>query len=131
MYEAIAQFSHLGLNVVVDVGHHDGYSVPLRILPECARILEGLPVLLVGVRCPIEVIMERRIKTWNVGYNDDGEIPKPVALWQKLVHVPGIYDMEIDTSVLSPEECAKLICQRLEDIHPLTAFELIKNLEDG
>src|SRR4051812_29435181 len=54
MYEAIAQFSRKGLNVVVDVGHHDGYSVPLKILPDCARILRGLPVTFVGVRCPIE-----------------------------------------------------------------------------
>jgi len=130
MYEAIAQFSRQGLNVVVDVGHHDGYSVPLKILPECARILDGLPVLFVGVRCPIEVIMERRTKTWNVGYNDEGEVPKPVALWQKLVHLPGIYDIEVDTSVLSPEECAKLISQELEDGQPQTAFQLIKNLEN-
>ncbi|MBM7553210.1 chloramphenicol 3-O phosphotransferase [Thalassobacillus pellis] len=128
MYEAIAQFSRQGLNVVVDVGHHDGYSVPLRILPECARILEGFPVLFVGVRCPIEVIMERRIKTWNVGYNDDHEIPKPVSLWQKLVHIPGIYDLEVDTSVLSPEECAELIYKRQEDDPSPTAFKLIKNI---
>ncbi|RDW22112.1 chloramphenicol phosphotransferase [Oceanobacillus chungangensis] len=130
MYEAIAQFSRQGLNVAVDVGHHEGYSVPLRTLPECARILDGLPVLFIGVRCPIEVIMERRIKTWNVGYDEDFKVPKPVALWQKLVHVPGIYDIEVDTSVLSPEECAKLISQRLEDEHPPTAFQLIRNIEN-
>ncbi|MFA9458961.1 chloramphenicol phosphotransferase CPT family protein [Halalkalibacter sp. AB-rgal2] len=129
MYETIAQFSRLGLNVVVDVGHHDGYSVPLRILPECARILDGLPVFFVGVRCPIEIVMERRIKTWNAGYNHDGEVPKPIALWQELVHIPGVYDMEIDTSVYSPEECAKLIRQRLENGQPPEAFQLIKNME--
>src|SRR5436189_1210904 len=59
MYEAIAAHSRLGLNVVVDVGHHDAYSVPRGILPDCARRLRGLPVLVVGVRCPIEVIIER------------------------------------------------------------------------
>src|SRR5436190_20769581 len=51
MYEAIAVHSRLGLNVVVDVAHHDSYSVPRGILPNCARQLTGLPVLFVGVRC--------------------------------------------------------------------------------
>src|SRR5690242_14113033 len=60
MYESIAQHSRLGLNVVVDVGHHDAYSVPRKILPRCAQQLQGIPVLFVGVRCPLEVIMQRR-----------------------------------------------------------------------
>src|SRR6266487_840750 len=59
MYEAIGIHSRPGLNVVVDVGHHDAYFVPRRILPDCARRLSGLPVLFVGVRCPIAVVMER------------------------------------------------------------------------
>src|SRR5215468_9451677 len=49
IYESIAAHSRLGLNVVVDVGHHDGYTIPRGILPECARRLGGLPVLFVGV----------------------------------------------------------------------------------
>src|SRR6185503_19562481 len=48
MYEAISTHSRLSLNVVVDVGHHDAYSVPRGILPACARQLQGLPVLFVG-----------------------------------------------------------------------------------
>src|SRR5215510_12735389 len=60
MYDSIAAHSRLGLNVVVDVGHHDGYSVRRGILADCARRLAGLPALLVGVRCPIEVVLARR-----------------------------------------------------------------------
>src|SRR5262249_20753800 len=59
LYEAVATHSRLGLNVVVDVGHHDAYSVPRGILPRCARLLSGLPVLFVGVRCPVQVLTER------------------------------------------------------------------------
>ncbi|MEH7549746.1 MULTISPECIES: chloramphenicol phosphotransferase CPT family protein [Bacillaceae] len=128
MYEMVAIYSRLGLNVVVDVGHHEGYSIPLDILPKCARILNGLPVLFVGVRCPIEVVLERRLKTGYVGYNAQGMVPKSVSLWQQLVHVPGIYDLQVDTSVLAPEECAKLIRQRLEDGPPPTAFQYIQRL---
>src|SRR5579864_2914217 len=85
LYESIAAHSRAGLNVVADVGHHDAYAVPRRILPECARILRGLPVLFVGVRCPIDVIMERRRATgW--GNPADPTVPPPVHLWQREVH---------------------------------------------
>src|SRR6266487_3134453 len=63
LYESIAAHSRLGINVVVDVGLHDSYSTPRGILVDSARRLSGLPVLLVGVRCPIETIMERRRAT--------------------------------------------------------------------
>jgi chloramphenicol 3-O phosphotransferase len=131
MYEAIAQHSRLGLNVVVDVGHHDAYSVPLGILPNCARQLTGLPVLFVGVRCPLEVIMERRRTTWHVDSTDDRSIPGPVSLWQQAVHVPGIYDLEVDTSVLSSEECADAIRKHLENGPPPSAFQLLSAMTTG
>lgn len=121
MYEAIAAHSRLGLNVVVDVGHHDAYAVPRQILPECARRLSGLAVLFVGVRCPIKVVMERRRATWGVDSADD--VPKPVSLWQQAVHVPGLYDLEVDTSVLSSEQCAALIRQHLTSGPPPSAFQ--------
>lgn len=115
MYESIALHSRLGLNVVVDVGHHDAYAVPRGILPACARLLESLPVLVVGVHCPLEIVMQRRRVTWPGSLPDDGSVPQPVRLWQQAVHVPGIYDLEVDTSVLSPEQCADVIRQRLQE----------------
>jgi len=116
MYDSIAAHSRLGLNVVVDVGHHDAYSEPRGILPDCARRLIGLSVLFVGVHCPIEIIMERRRTAgWSVGKHPDGApAPPPVRLWQQEVHLPGVYDLEVDTSLLSPEECATMIRQHLE-----------------
>jgi chloramphenicol 3-O phosphotransferase len=126
MYESIAAHSRLGLNVVVDVGHHGGYGD--GILADCARRVAGLPVLFVGVRCPIEVIMKRR----NAGQpgregqyaqgTTDEPIPPPVLLWQRAVHVPGIYDLEVDTSLLSADECAAAIRARLCDGPPGAAF---------
>ena len=123
MYEAIATHSRLGFNVVVDAVHHDAYSVPRRILPTCARQLEGLPVLFVGVRCPVEVALERRRATWGgAGYNTGGTVRDPVRLWHEAVHRPGSYDLEVDTSVLRPAECAELIAARLRDGPPPLAF---------
>ena len=128
LYGSIASFSQSGLNVVVDVGHHDGYSVSRGILPTCAKILEGFDVLFVGVRCPIDVVMKRRIATWNAGYAEDGSVPKPVQLWQELVHKPGIYDLEVDTSKLSPEECAKVIQKQLEEGQVPSAFKQLASM---
>jgi chloramphenicol 3-O phosphotransferase len=128
MYESIAAHSRLGLNVVVDVGHHDAYTVPRGILPDCARRLSGLPVLFVAVRCPIEVIMERRHATWGPGSAGGASAPQPVRLWQEAVHIPGIYDLEVDTSVLSPEVCAAVIRQHLEHGPPPSAFQRLAGM---
>lgn len=134
LYESIAAHSRLGLNVVVDIGHHDAYSKPLGILPDCARRLQGLPVLFVGVRCPVEVIMERLRQTgrWNSDWDHDDAkhkpVPEPLRRWQEAVHQPGIYDLEVDTSVLSPEECASVIEERLKKGPAPTAFQRLAQL---
>lgn len=124
----IAAHSRLGINVVVDVGHHDAYAVPRDILSDCARRLAGLPALLVGVLCPIEVIMERR-NAGQAGREDTyvvstpgRPIPGPVRRWQEEVHVPGIYDLEVDTSLLTPQQCAEAIKRRLSEGPPPTAM---------
>lgn len=130
LYESVSAHSRLGLDVVVDVGHHDSYSKPLNILPDCAQRLAGLPVLCVGVRCTIETIMERRNRGqpgreghYAIGTPEE-PVPAPVLLWQADVHRPGIYDLEVDTSRFSPEACAGLIRQRLDERRESpTAFE--------
>lgn len=128
LYDSVAAHSRRGLNVVVDVGHHEAYSKPLGILQTSARQLEGIPVLFVGVRCPIEVILARRADSaargdhhYVTGSPED-PIPEPVRRWQDEVHRQGIYDLEVDTSVLRPEECAAMIQRRLRSGPPGDAF---------
>jgi chloramphenicol 3-O phosphotransferase len=128
LYESVAAHSRLGLNVVVDVGHHDGYSAPRGILPACAAILAGLPALFVGVQCPLDVIMARRLATgWNAGWSPGDPIPPPVLRWQQAVHTPGVYDLTVDTAQLSPSQCAALIRRRLDAGPPGTAFQQTAN----
>jgi chloramphenicol 3-O phosphotransferase len=131
MYDAIAAHSRLGLNVVVDVGHHDGYSVSRGILPDCAQRLTGLPAWFVGVRCPLDVVMERRRATWGTGSMVDGSVPMPVRRWQEAVHAHGLYDLEVDTSRLSPEECANMVRQRLEHGPFPSAFQRLASVANG
>lgn len=126
LYESIAAHSRAGLNVAVDVGHHD-----TAVLADCARRIVALPVLVVGVRCPLDVIMERRNASAPSSYATAAPgqpVPPPVLRWDRDVHVPGIYDLEVDTSVLTPERCAEAIGRRLEDPGPPTAC---RRLADG
>ncbi|CCV07029.1 Chloramphenicol phosphotransferase family protein [Mesorhizobium metallidurans STM 2683] len=135
LYESIAAHSRSGLNVVADLGHHDAYSKPLNILADCAGRLTGLPVLFVGVRCPIEVILERRARSAaDKGYvtgSSDDPMPRPVRLWQEEVHRPGIYDLEVDTSLLSPQQCAEAIRWRLDHGPQPTAFRNLAQSQVG
>ncbi len=132
MYESIAAHSRLGLNVTVDVGHHDAYSKPLGILADSAQRLKGLPVLLVGVRCPIGIVWERRRNTWLKGKEIPEDAPPPDILhkWEHEVHTPGIYDIEVDTSSTSPDQCAEVILQHLIKGPPPTAFQRIAKMSE-
>jgi chloramphenicol 3-O phosphotransferase len=114
LYESVAAHARQGFDVVVDVGHHDVYSRPLAILPQCARLLAGLYALFVGVHCPIETIMARRNADPQDGFYAHGPgIPAPVQRWQDAVHVPGIYDLAVDTGSMTPPDCAAAIAALL------------------
>ena len=136
LYESVAAHSRLGLNVVADVGHHDGHSRSLGILEDCARRLSELPAFLVGVRCPLATIMERRRQESPgregeyLGATTSEPVPAPVRLWQEAVHRPGIYDIEVDTSVETPEQCSAAIRRRLDDsANPPSAFAQVASMQ--
>jgi chloramphenicol 3-O phosphotransferase len=130
LYASIAAHARLGLNVVADFGHHDAYSTPLNILPACARQMAGLEVLFVGVFCPLPTIMARRNADSQNGFYASGDgVPEPVQRWQDAVHVPGIYDLRVDTAALPPDACAAQILAALAAGVPQpTAFEQLAQL---
>ena len=49
----------------------------------------------------------------------DGSVPEVVVRWERAVHDPGIYDLEVDTSTASPEACASVILRRLAEGPPV------------
>ena len=127
LYDSVAAHSRQGLNVVVDVGHHNSYTAPLHLLRDAARRLAGLPALLVGVRCPVDVIMQRRDATgWKrePPYRPGTDVPEAVYRWDEEVHRPGVYDLEVDTSVLTASECADAIRRRLHGPSPAALRQL-------
>ncbi len=130
MYDSIAAHSRLGLNVVTDVGHHDDYGSHQGILYDCARRMEGLPVLFVGVRCPVDIVWERRRSTWLKEQEIPDGTPPPyrVHRWNREVHNPGIYDLKVDTAKMSPEECSQVILKHLKHGPQLSACKRLASM---
>lgn len=129
MYASIAAHSRLGFNVVADVVHPD--TSHHQIFEEAVRALARLPVLFVGVNCPLATIAERR-KTPAAGRqmaSDDQLIPPIARWWDREIHVGKTYDLEVDTSLLGPAECAEAVRMRLEQGVNQTVFaELAQRL---
>jgi chloramphenicol 3-O phosphotransferase len=126
LYDTVAAHARLGLDVVVDVNHHESYTQSYCILRDSARRLSGLPVLFVGVRCPVDIIWERRAATWGQVRGAVGDdVAAAVELAQTASHAHGRYDLEVDTSVVSPAEGAQIIGRRLAEGPPGTAFGIL------
>lgn len=71
---------------------------------ECRDALRGHRVLSVGVHCPLEILRERERTRGDRGIGlAEYQYPR--------VHHYGPYDLELDTSRSSPEECARRILE--------------------
>lgn len=111
-HDSISALDAAGMDVIADVGYHDGYAQPVE---DARRAFAGRHVLFVGVHCAIEAIMARRRASSAGVYLDssDGSIPPAVALWQYEVHRGRSYDVEVDTTSTSADECAAKIIEAL------------------
>ena len=125
LYDSVAAHARHGLNVVMDVKHHDRFTIPRPILPDCARRLDGIRVLFVGVRCAIDAIWSRRQATWGHDRETAGaDVVAAVELSQTACHDHGVdYDLELDTSLASTAECVASIRAALADPPSPSAFE--------
>jgi chloramphenicol 3-O phosphotransferase len=119
MHHCTATLASLGNNVILD-------SVAFgERLAECVTVLHTLPVLFVGVRCPLHIAQQRELARGD-------RTPGQAANQIHLVHAHGVYDLEVDTSVLSSLECAHLIKRRLETGPQPTAFrQLYARIQGG
>lgn len=124
LFSTIARQARAGFDVVADLGMHEDYAVPLGILDRAAARLGPLGALLVGIDCDLDEIMRRRNADPQGGFYAAGEgIPDPVRRWQEAVHVPGIYDLVVDTGTTPPEACAQAIAAALANPPEQRAFE--------
>lgn len=113
MHHAIAALSRCGNNVLAD-----HVLVETAWVRECAHLFAGLPAYLVAIRCPLAVLEERERSRRNHTLGQ-------AALQYPIVHQGLSYDCEVDTSILSVQDCAAVIKKRLESSEPPTAFNAI------
>jgi chloramphenicol 3-O phosphotransferase len=82
-------------------------------------LFEGLDVIFVGVHCPLEELERREQKR--------GDRKRGMARLQfDQVHAQALYDVEVDTAELSPQECATRIIDYMETRRYPSAFERLQ-----
>jgi chloramphenicol 3-O phosphotransferase len=93
----VAMLSDRGVNLIVDTVLHDRFSEE-----DCFAVLRYYPILLVGVHCSPEELRRREMARGDrlVGQGS-GQLA--------FVHRNEIYDVEVDTSKVSPDACAARI----------------------
>jgi chloramphenicol 3-O phosphotransferase len=117
MHQAILAISLLGTHLVAD-----HVLVEPGWVRECANLFSDRPAWLVGVRCPLEVTEEREKSRRNRTLGQ-------ARAQYELVHMHGIYDIEVDTSIMSPEECAETIKIHILSHREPKALRLLKEQE--
>jgi chloramphenicol 3-O phosphotransferase len=101
-HRSIASIAQSGNNIIVDHVLQEQ-----EWLKECIESWLGFDVLFVGVKCPLEIVEERE--------KERGDRNVGTARYQfERVHSHGLYDLEIDTSILSVEECIERIMELID-----------------
>jgi chloramphenicol 3-O phosphotransferase len=101
MHATAAALAERGLNVIVD-----HVLLEQSWLEECALMWSEFRVLFVGVRCPLDVVMKRELE------RTDRTLGQAEAQFD-VIHGWGTYDVEVDTSVLTPGEAVARISEAL------------------
>lgn len=104
MHATAAALAGSGMNVIVDhVILEPGWVAEMR------HLWASFDVLFVGVRCPLDVVLDRERG------REDRTIGQAEAQFD-VVHAWTSYDIEVDTSVLTPAEAARRILAALDKL---------------
>lgn len=112
MHHAIAAAASRGNNVLAD-----HVFVEKAWVDECADLFAGMNAYLIGLHCPLDVLEQREKdrKDRTLGQ---------AKLQYDVIHKYTKYDLELDTSVLTTEECAEQAMARMKS--PPIAFKTLK-----
>jgi chloramphenicol 3-O phosphotransferase len=106
MHHAALSLHHNSINIIMDhVLVEDEWK------KECADLYAGEDVYIIGIKCPLHVLEEREKMRKDRTLGQAGK-------QYDIVHKDCIYDLEIDTSILSLNECAKLILEHIKNTKP-------------
>jgi len=114
MHHAIAALAARGNHVVAD-----HVMVEQAWVTECAHLFADLNAYLVGVHCPLTVVEERERTR---GDRTLGQARTMFAV----VHRYTVYDLEVDTSLHTAEECAQQIREFVLGGQPPSAFRRLR-----
>jgi chloramphenicol 3-O phosphotransferase len=114
MHRAIKVLSKAGVNVIVD-----HVLVESAWAKDCAILFAEMPAYLIGIKCPLDVLEEREHSRKN---RTLGQAKLQFPIIHKFVE----NDLDVDTSILSPEECAIHIRSRL--VEPSHAFGKMRQM---
>ena len=112
MRRAVATFAREGGHVIVD-----DLLLERAFLLDYLEALRGLPVIFVGVRCPLAVVGAREAAR-------PGRFPGTAESHFHDVHAHGVYDVEVDTSAMGPRACALRVIAAVD--RGGTAFERLR-----
>ena len=112
MHHAIAALSEVGINVLAD-----HVLVEQSWVDHCVELFSERPAYLIGVQCPLEVLEERKKNRKNRTLGQ-------ARLQFPVIHKYTVYDLEVDTSVLTTDQCVRAILARIKD--PPEAFKRLK-----
>lgn len=114
MYEALAAFARAGNDVIVDDVIYDE-----RVLASAVAAFEGIGVLFVGIRCPVEVAEARELERGDRALGG-------ARVFADAVHRHGTYDLEVDSSAMTPDEVSAAISDALDAGRGGQAFERLR-----
>ncbi|HNM35551.1 MAG TPA: hypothetical protein PKI33_00740, partial [Anaerolineales bacterium] len=109
---AIAAAASRGNNILAD-----HVFVEKAWVGECATLFAGTNAYLIGLYCPLEVLEQREKdrKDRTLGQ---------AKMQYDIIHKFTQYDLELDTSKLTTEECAEQVIERLKN--PPVAFKKLQ-----
>jgi chloramphenicol 3-O phosphotransferase len=110
-HRVVGTLARAGTNLIVD------HVLQEEVwLTECLKEWHGLEVCFVGVKCPLDELEKREKERGNRN-------PGTAAYQFDRVHAHNMYDIEVDTSIFSSDECAERIKHAAEEKDLPTAFE--------
>jgi chloramphenicol 3-O phosphotransferase len=113
-HRAVAGMARAGNSVIADLVLSEQWR-----LVDCLDVMAGCEVVFVGVHCPAGELARRE--------QARADRPPGLALAQlDQVHAHGVYDIEIDTSLASPQACATAIKEFLPRRTRPSAFDRLR-----
>lgn len=114
-HRSLAALASAGNNLIVD-----DVLIERRWLREAIEALAPHEVCFVGVCCPVDIVEAReRVRGDRIVGTARGQYEH--------VHAHGIYDVTVDTSILTSEACAGRILEAQQQLLHPSAFERLRS----